>query len=452
VKNIKTTVYIVSHNYGKYLEAAIESVLRQTIDDWELIIIDDNSSDNTSAIMNFYKGDRRIRLFTTPGIGLPAVCNFALKESRGKYIIRLDGDDIFEENILLVLSNYLDRNPECSMVFPDYYLIDEFGRIFAHEKREKMYENNHVSDIPANGACCLIRTNILEDVGGYREDLGVQDGYDLWNKLNGKYKIANVNVPLFYYRRHKNNLTNKSHQILSARRKIKQENVINKLDHYRPITAVIPCRQNYDFCPDVWKREIKRKTLLQRSIEKCLKSSIIDYVFIASDNPEVQDVMAIFTDQRLSFYKRNTEETIRSRSLVPTLEKVVTPIDPNWKGLTVIAYIQAPFVTTRTLDDAIYTLILNDADCAFGVEELRSPLYKRTGYGLQPINPRRGFSTDFDTIYRESNTSLATRNRNFTVGSLTGPSVVNFTVSHEEYFFIDSEQKMRISEIMANDK
>ncbi len=287
MKNIKTTVYIVSHNYGKYLETAIESVLRQTIDDWELIIIDDNSSDNTSAIMNLYKGDRRIRLFSTPGIGLPAVCNVALEKSQGKYFIRLDGDDIFEENILLVLNNYLDRNPECSMVFPDYYLIDEFGGIFAHEKREKIYENNHVLDMPANGACSLIRTNVLNDIGGYREDLRAQDGYDLWNKLNGKYKIANVNVPLFYYRRHKNNLTNKSHQILSARRQIKLENVINKLYHYKPITAVIPCRQNYDFCPNMWKREIKGKSLLQLSIEKCISSEIFDHVIVASDNPEV---------------------------------------------------------------------------------------------------------------------------------------------------------------------
>lgn len=451
MKNIKTTIYIVSHNYGKYLEAAIESVLRQTIDDWELIIIDDNSSDNTSAIMNFYKGDSRIRLFSTPGIGLPAVCNFALEKSRGKYFIRLDGDDIFEENILLVLNNYLDRNPECSMVFPDYYLIDEFGRIFAHEKREKIYENNHVPDMPANGACCLIRANILKDVGGYREDLRVQDGYDLWNKLNGKYKIANVNVPLFYYRRHKNNLTNKSHQILSARRQIKLENVIDKLDHYRPITAVIPCRQNYDFCPDVWKREIKGRSLLQLSIEKCICSEIFDHIIVASDNPEVQSVINLFNCAQLSFLQRKPEDTIRSKSLVPTIEKIIAPIDPAREGLTVIAYIQAPFVTSKTLKEAIFTLILNDTDCAFGVEEVKYPLFKRTAYGLEAINPRNGISTDFDIIYRESNVSLATKNRNLNKGSLTGPSVVNFTVSNEEYFFIDSEQKMRISEIIAED-
>jgi len=75
----KTTVYIPSHNYWKYLENAIESVLLQTVDNWELIIIDDNSTDNTSEVINLYKNDERIRSFSVPGIGLPSVCNFALR-------------------------------------------------------------------------------------------------------------------------------------------------------------------------------------------------------------------------------------------------------------------------------------------------------------------------------------------------------------------------------------
>ena len=87
MKMVKVTVYIVSHNYGQYLEQAIESVLRQTVDYWELIIIDDNSSDNTKDIMNLYQGDPRIRLYYTSGVGLPAACNMALRYARGKYFI-----------------------------------------------------------------------------------------------------------------------------------------------------------------------------------------------------------------------------------------------------------------------------------------------------------------------------------------------------------------------------
>lgn len=448
----KVTVYVASHNYGKYLGEAIESVLRQTVDNWELLIVDDNSSDNTREVMQMYEGDQRIRLFSTSGIGIAAVGNLVLKEARGEYLIRLDGDDIFDENILLVLSNYLDRNTECGMVFPDYYLIDENGEIFAHEMREKVYVNNHILDMPANGACCLIRKKVLESLGGYREDLGAQDGYDIWNKLMGQYKFANINLPLFYYRRHKLNVTNRFHHILSARRRIKRDNILDKLDDYRPITAIIPCRRNYDFCPDLWKREIRGKSLLQRNIEKCTKSELIDDIVVASDNEEVQDVISLFKDPRLSFYKRKPERTIRSLSLAPTLEKIIDPMDPGWKGVTVISYLQSPFVNAETAEEAICTLILNDADCAFGVEEIRQPLFKRTAYGLQAINPPKGLCTDFDFVYRESNVSLATKNRNLKVGSLRGPLVVNFTVSSEECFYIDSERSLQIAEIIAGDK
>ncbi len=401
----KITVYIPSHNYGRFLEQAIESVLLQTMDEWELLVIDDNSSDNTPDVMKYYQGDERIRLFSTSGIGLPSVCNLALKEARGQYIIRLDGDDIFDENILLVLGNYLKRNKDCSMVFPDFYYIDENGNIFAHERREKVYETNHVMDLPANGACSLIQKSVLEKIGGYREDLGAQDGYDLWNKLTGTYKLANINLPLFYYRRHKKNLTNRSHHIMSAHRRIKSDNAKEKSNKYRPITAVIPCRKNYDFCPDVWNQKLVEKKLLESCIEKCTKSDLFDHIVVASDTPDVKDIMSNFTDPRVSYFQRKTQETIRSIRLIPTLERLTAPLDPEGTGVTVIAYLQSPFVTTETLEEAAYTLILNDADCAFGVEEVRVPLFKKMEYGLRQLNPPKGFSTDFDTVYQESNTN-----------------------------------------------
>ena len=121
------------------------------------------------------------------------------------------------------------------------------------------------------------------------------------------------------------------------------------------------------------------------------------------------------------------------------LEEIVTPLDSELNGLTVLSYLQAPFVTSATLEEAISTLILNEADCSFGVEELRTQLFKRDSHGLQSLNPPKGLTTDFDIIYRETNASLATRNRNFKKGALDGPSVVHFVVSQDECFFVEVE-------------
>ncbi|MCB0344587.1 MAG: glycosyltransferase [Bdellovibrionales bacterium] len=447
MNNPKTTVYIPCYNYGRFLKEATESVLRQSCDNWELLIIDDASSDNTQDVMNLYKGDSRIRLFTVDGIGLPAVCNFALREARGDYLIRLDADDIFEENILLVLSNYLDRNPECAMVFPDYYLIDENNEIYAHERTQKVFEQNHVFDNAPNGACCLIRKSALEDLGGYREDLGAQDGFDLWRKVLKKYKPGNVNIPLFYYRRHSENLTNQANRIVLARQQLKLENVIDQLDKFRPITAVIPCRRNYDFCEDLWREDIVGKSLLERALEKVTRSSIVDKVIVPSDNPEVKKVLSRYSDERLVYFERKPENTLRSVPLTRTLGRVAESID--FRGIMVIVYLQTPFVTTQTIEEAIYTLILNEADCSVGVEEIREPLYKRAANGLQAINPPKGISTDFDLVYRDVGTALATKTGNLRAGSLYGPRTVKFIVSREQSFVINSDQSLRIAAIMS---
>ncbi len=452
METIKITVYIISHNYGNYLSDAIESVLSQTADDWELLIINDGSSDDTAEIMNLYKGDERIRLFHTDGIGLPSVCNLALKEARGQYLIRLDGDDIFNENILLVLGNYLDKHSDVAIVFPDYYLFDEFGEIYAETRRHKMADKNHIFDLPANGACTLMRKQVLEKIGGYREDLGVQDGFDVWSKVVNKHKCININLPLFYYRRHQNNLTNNSQHILAARRRIKMDSIIDQLCQYRPIIAVIPCRRNFDFTIDLWKQEIDGKSLLQMNIEKCINSKILDYIVVTSDSPEVNNVIGMFDDQRLLYVERKKEDTIRSKKLVSTIEKITEKLDPEYRGITIVSYIQTPFVITETLEEAISTMVMNKCDCAFGVEEIRDPLYERTPHGLLAINPHKGISTDFDAIYRESNTSLTTKSINFKTGSLTGSKVVNFIVSKEECFFINSHMNLEIARKMRGYK
>lgn len=445
----RITVYIPSHNYGRYLGDAIDSVLTQTVEDWELIVIDDGSSDETSEIMALYKGHPGISLHRTEGIGLPAVCNYALERARGRYVIRLDGDDVFDENALLVLANYLDVNPAAALVFPDYFLVDEYGEVFAHERRRRLYSGNHMLDMPPNGACTLVRTDVLRQLGGYREDLGAQDGFDLWSKMFREYKCANVNLPLFYYRRHGRNLTTKVHQIVNARQEIKKDAITDILSDLRPLIAVIPCRRNFDFETDLWQVEINGRNLLDRDIDACLASSMFDHVIVTADNPEAEAVVRARQDKRLAFIARDPKSTIRTASIVPTLEAVARQYDPELKGITVLRYIQTPFVTSDTLEEAITTLAMSGASSAFAVEEIRSRVFRRTPHGLETLNPRGEIMDEFATLYSEAKTCVATRNANLATGSLTGAAVASFVVSSMECFFIRSAHELKIARLMA---
>jgi len=448
-RDIKITVYIVSQNYGKYLSHAIESVLRQTVDNWELLIFNDNSTDNTGEVLNLYRGDERIRIFETEGIGFIRSANIALKNSGGRYLIRLDADDIFDENILLVLSNYLDKNPDISLVFPDFYYIDEGGNILSQTRISKIFEVNHILDKPPNGACTMIRKSVLEEIGGYREDLGAQDGFDIWTRLIDKYKSANINLPLFYYRRHGNNLTSNMTRILSARRQIKKDAVADILDSYRPLLMVIPVRRNYDFITDLWKEKIGDKTLLEISIDSSISSELPDYIVVTSDNEEVLDIMKKYNDSRLKYVYRPQDLTIRSRSITFSLENILKKLKLDYKGIMVLNYIQAPFNTRETFEELIYTLIMNNATSIIAVEELGELILKRNSWGLSPVNLKSSVTSDFDILYRETRTLVGIKSSNLKTGSFAGNKIINFVVPKEEGLFINSYNNLLIAKILS---
>ena len=444
----KVTIYISSKNYGKFLEQAIESVLRQYYKDWELILIDDGSDDNSYEIMQLYKSNQKVSIYKTPSIGLPAVANFAISKAKGEYIIRLDGDDIFDESILMTLVNYLEINQDTSMVFSDYYLIDEGGEIFSHERRSKHVEGNYIKDLPPNGACALTRIKDLKDLGGYREDLGAQDGFDLWSRIRYSHKIFNINLPLFFYRRHQSNLTKNYKHINKARLQIKKDANINKLQNHNPIIAVIPCREKYDILPNFWDSKINSRSLLHRKIENCIQSDLFDRIVIASDTEEVKKTINLFSDRRLTFFKRDSDETIRSRSLINTLTKIASKYDPKFEGIILTCFYNSPFSTSETLEEAIHTMIFNSADSCIGVREIKETILLRTGKGLRAINENPIFRSDQDFVFQDARVATATLSSNLKEGMLMGPLVVSYTVNEKEIYYIDEKLKLDLASLI----
>lgn len=451
----KITVYVPCHNYGAYLEQSIESVLRQSFDDWEMLIIDDGSNDNTGEVMQYYEHLPNVRCFRTEKIGLPSVCNLALKEARGDYIIRLDGDDVFDPNILLVLERYLQKHPDVALVFPDYYLMDLKGNVFAHEQRLELYSQDHMLDIPPNGACILAKTAVLRNLGGYRTDLGAQDGFDLWTRVVEKYKCANVNLPLFFYRRHDQNLSGEaglSERILHARHHIKKDIAIEKLEGRRPVSVILPVRQYFDFVPNIWAEKIGRRTLLEHSISSCLESDLFDHVIVTSDTEEVQKVLKKFDDPRLKYIERPFDLTRRSASIVETCNRVIDEIDPHYQGVTVLKYVQSPFLSARMLEESIYTLAMHDADASIAVEQHREEtFYKQGAFGLEKINVAPAQYLDGGVLYRDANVCIAFKNSSAKKGSITGPRLASFTVPGAETYFINSSYKLSAARAIARE-
>ena len=345
------------------------------------------------------------------------------------------------------MANYLDQDDSLALVFPDYYLVDESGEIFAHEWRKKLNVKDYLKDEPPNGACTMVRTEILKEVGGYREDLGAQDGLDLWLKIRNKHKSVNINLPLFYYRRHGNNLTENTHKILNARRVIKADKALEDFNENRPVTAVIPCRRNYDFVEDLWSQELAGKSFLERDLQVCSNSKLFDNIVVVCDNSEAEKIVEKFShDSRVKFLLRDSKLTLLSVSIVETLKQITEIYDPQMSGILLMSYIQTPFVSRDTMEEAINTLIVANADCAFAVEQIHHEVFERKSNGLVSLSQNSSNIVNRPSYYRDSSTCIAVKSKSLITGNLYGSNSTGFPVSAPESFFIRCQDDIDVAQ------
>ena len=114
----KVTIYITNYNYGRFITQAIDSCINQTFKNFEIIIIDDGSTDKSKKIINKYTRDYTfIRSQFNKNQGLIKSCNSALRSARGEYILRLDADDWLDKNALEIMVNKLEKNRNVEFIF-----------------------------------------------------------------------------------------------------------------------------------------------------------------------------------------------------------------------------------------------------------------------------------------------------------------------------------------------
>lgn len=198
------------YNCASTIEEAIESIIAQTYPNWELIICDDFSSDNTSELVAEYVAkypDQIILLKNDENKGLNYTLNKCLKYARGTYIARMDGDDLcvasrFEEEVAI-----LDTHPEFAIVSSDMTFFDENGEWGSTDVLAYPQPIDFSSGTRFCHAACMVRKEAYEAVGGYSEApylMRVED-FHLWVKMYGKgFRGINIKKPLYKMRNDRN--------------------------------------------------------------------------------------------------------------------------------------------------------------------------------------------------------------------------------------------------------
>jgi len=437
----KVTVYIPTYNYGVYIQKAVESVLKQSYDDWELIIIDDGSTDETQAILAQFKEDPKIRIYHQKNKGLTKANNRAIKAARGKYVMRLDADDYLDENALLVLANALDCRSEVALVYPDYYVVSEEGELLRLERRSKAYEEDELLDLPSHAACAMIRRSCLIELGGYNEDISCQDGYDLWIRVIQKFQVYNVNLPLFYYRRHVGSMSSRMDRLLRTRQQIKRT-FVSKLDKEPPkVLAIIPVREDSTATrPPTALGVLAGKPVVDYTLDAALESGVLDRIVVTSDSEAVLEYAGRF--QGVEVAPRSRELAKPNFPIEPTVFHVLSELekrDGYLPDAVMLLFITSPLREARHIQKALDTLQIFKCDSVVSVNEDNSHFYRHGKYGLEPIIKERKLRLEREIFYADTGAILLSWRDTISPESFIGRAVSHILMTPEESFQIDTD-------------
>ncbi len=195
------------YNGGRYLRDAVESILIQSFRDFELIMIDDGSTDGSRVLLEeFARSDSRVRLISRENRGIVATLNEALAMAQGEYLARMDSDDVSRQDRLAIQMEYMLSHADCVLVGSQVVFIDPDGDEIGtkpdlKESHEEIDAALMAGQWPVVHPTILMRTETIRSVGGYR-DYKTWEDHDLFLRMSEAGRILNLKEPLLKYRLH----------------------------------------------------------------------------------------------------------------------------------------------------------------------------------------------------------------------------------------------------------
>ena len=231
---IKVTTIIPTFNRGYCLAESIQSVLDQNFSDFELIVVDDGSTDNTAEVIEQFSGIHKIRIKKNRGVSFAR--NLAIKQARGEWIAFLDSDDLWERDKLATQMNWVECNPDYHAVYTDEIWIRNGVRVNAMKKHRKYSGDIFRHCLPlciVSPSSVLLRNELLNKFGGFDESMPVCEDYDLWLRISMSFPFHFMEEKLIVKRGgHEDQLSRKFWGMdrwrVHSLKKLLQENQINE--------------------------------------------------------------------------------------------------------------------------------------------------------------------------------------------------------------------------------
>lgn len=220
--NPLVSIITPTYNRDDFISFAIDSVLKQTYSNFELIIVDDGSTDNTGVVVKKYLNDTRIKYIWQENRGQSVARNKGLDLSTGEYVCFLDSDNVYETTKLEIQVRILNMSPVVDIVYGSEELIDEDGKLIKKKNMrcysgviyEKLLLDNFIGMNTT-----LVRRKCFVEMGGFDETIKVADDYDLWLRFSAKYVFHYEPVNFAQYRIMKNQISSDKNRRFESNKK-----------------------------------------------------------------------------------------------------------------------------------------------------------------------------------------------------------------------------------------
>src|SRR5262245_59872905 len=205
------SVIIPTFNRSRWLPEAVDSVLRQIFADFELVVVDDGSTDDTADVIAAMT-DRRIRYLRRPHRGISSALNAGIREARGRFVARLDSDDLWTPDLLATLVPILEQEPAVAAAYGKGQAIDRDGRVLASvHGGPGRFPDDTLRSLVFDDCTCHIalvaRRASLEEAGLYDERLAANEDWGMWLRVARRHPFVFVDRILAGIRWHDDNLT-----------------------------------------------------------------------------------------------------------------------------------------------------------------------------------------------------------------------------------------------------
>ena len=268
----KVTIVLPVYNGQDHLTDSIDTIIKQTYSNWELIIVNDCSTDKTLRIAEEYEQkDKRIKVISNKqNMKLPKSLNIGFENATGEFYTWTSDDNKYSENALEVMVNYLKNNADYGMVYCDMRLIDKYGTVI---KENPLPEPENIIFANTVGGCFLYRSDIAQKVGEYDDTLFLAEDYEYWLRIYQNTKIKHISQMCYEYRCHEKSLSGTRNQ------DIKRQTAKVWKKHYAFIRAhLLDKKERYQFWDQYMEfADIDERKILLSQIRRECKQYILHY-------------------------------------------------------------------------------------------------------------------------------------------------------------------------------